>query len=108
ERLPYKQDVAGSKPAPGISVAEADWQATPAADRAFIVAQQQENAELRNQLTDLAQLRERLGRSSRHSSKPPSSDGPGFKPPERRKRSGCKRGGQQGHPGTGPEACRRC
>ena len=109
-------------------IAEADWLATPAAVRAFILAQQQENDELRSQLaalaTELASLRERIGRSSRNSSKPPSSDGPGFKPPERRKGSGRKRGGQQGHPGAGPEllpiervdevvdhhpdACRRC
>jgi hypothetical protein len=27
----------------------------------------------------------------------------GFKPPERRKGSGRKRGGQPGHPGSGPE-----
>lgn len=56
---------------------------TPAAVRAFILAQQQENDEIRSQLTalasELAQLRERIGRSSRNSSKPPSSDGPGFK-----------------------------
>ena len=88
-------------------IAEADWLATPAAVRAFILAQQQENAELRSQLialaSELAQLRERIGRSSRNSSKPPSSDGPGFEPPERRKGSGRKRGGQQGHPGSGPE-----
>ncbi len=74
--------------------------------------------------TELAQLRERIGRSSRNSSKPPSTDGPGFQPPERRKGSGRKRGGQAGHPGSGPEllpiervdvvvehhpdACRRC
>ena len=109
-------------------IAEADWLATPAAVRAFILAQQQENDELRSQLTalasELASLRERIGRSSRNSSKPPSSDGQGFKPPERRKGSGRKRGGQQGHPGAGPEllpiervdevvdhhpdACRRC
>jgi transposase len=115
----------GSAPA---GIAEADWLATPAAVRAFLVSQEQENAELRNQLTalatELAQLRERIGRSSRNSSKPPSSDGPGFKPPERRKGSGRKRGGQPGHPGSGPEllpiervdavvehhpeACRRC
>jgi transposase len=103
--------------------------------RTLILAQQKEiqalrkeNDELRNQLTalatEVANLRERIGRSSRNSSKPPSSDGPGFKPPERRKASGRKRGGQPGHPGSGPEplpiervdevveyhpeACRRC
>ena len=63
-----------------------------------IQALRQENEQLRTQLTalatELASLRERIGRSSRNSSKPPSSDGPGFKPPERRKGSGRKRGGQ--------------
>ena len=122
-------------------ISEADWQATPTAVRAFILVQQAElqaqrqeiqalrqaNDELRAQLTalatELASLRERVGRSSRNSSKPPSSDGPGFKPPER-KSSGRKRGAQPGHPGSGPEllpiervdqvvehhpeACRRC
>ncbi|WP_443082013.1 DUF6444 domain-containing protein [Synechococcus sp. BA-132 BA5] len=39
-------------------------------------------------------MRERNGRSSRNSSKPPSSDGPGFMPPERRRGSGRKRGAQ--------------
>ena len=61
----------------------------------------------------MASLRERIGRSSRNSTKPPSRDGPGFMPPEQRKHSGrkgsgrkhsgCKRGGQPGHPGSGPE-----
>jgi len=62
---------------------------------------------LRGQLTslatELANLRERIGRSSRNSSKPPSSEGLGFKPPERRESSGRKRGDQEGHPGSGPE-----
>jgi hypothetical protein len=48
-------------------------------------------------------LRDQIGRSSPSSSKPPSSDGPGFKTPQRRKGSGRKRGGQPGHPGAGPE-----
>jgi transposase len=69
--------------------------------------QQQENEQLHQQITtlatELASLRERIGRNSRNSSRPPSSDGPGFQPRERRKGSGRKRGGQQGHPGTGPE-----
>jgi transposase len=92
------------------------------------MAQQEQIQLLQQQLTalatELASLRERIGRSSRNSSRPPSSDGPGFKSPARRKGSGRKRGGQQGHPGTGPEllpvervdevvehhpdACRRC
>jgi transposase len=88
-------------------ISEADWLVTPAAVRVFILAQQQEIEQLRSQLTalatELAGLRERIGRSSRNSSKPPSSDGPGFKPPTRRKGSGRKRGGQPGHPGAGPE-----
>ena len=101
----------GSAPA---GIPEADWLSWPAGARELILTQQQEiqalrneNAELRVQFTalaaELAQLREQLGRSSRNSSRPPSSDGPGFKPPERRKGSGRKRGGQQGHPGAGPE-----
>ena len=61
-----------------------------------IQGQRLENEQLRAQLTalatELASLRERIGRSSRNSSKPPSSDGPGYrcaegfayKPPERR------------------------
>ncbi|MFZ0409769.1 MAG: IS66 family transposase [Cyanobium sp.] len=120
-------------PPPGIT--EADWAATPVGVRAgflelvqYCQEQQEEIEQLRAQLTalatELASLRERIGRSSRNSSKPPSSDGPGFKPPERRKGSGRKRGGQPGHPGAGPEllpiervdevvehhpdACRRC
>ena len=58
---------------------------TSAAVRAFILAQQQENDELCSKLTELV------------------SDGPGFKPAERRKGSCRKRGGQPSHPGAGPE-----
>jgi transposase len=120
---------------PPAGISDADWLAWPTSARSLILHQQQEihvlhqeNEQLRTQLTtlatELAQLRERIGRSSRNSSKPPSSDGPGFKPPERRKGSDRKRGGQPGHPGSGPEllpiervdevvehhpqACRRC
>ena len=113
---------------PPAGIPDADWLLWPPEARQFILAQQQEIEQLRSQLgalaTELASLREQIGRSSRNSSKPPSSDGPGFKPPARRKGSGRKRGGQPGHPGSGPEllpiervdevvehhpdACRRC
>jgi transposase len=87
---------------PPAGIPDADWLLWPPEARAFILAQQQEIEQLRSQLaalaTELARLRERIGRSSRNSSKPPSSDGLGFKPPERRKGSGRKRGGQPGHP----------
>jgi transposase len=62
---------------------------TPACVRALINAQQQEIELMRGQLTvlatQLANLRERIGRSSRSTSIPPSSDWPVLRPPERRK-----------------------
>ena len=54
---------------PPAGIPEADWLSWPPEARAFVLAQQQENDELRSQLTALAteltQLRERIGRSSR-------------------------------------------
>ncbi|MFT5340141.1 MAG: hypothetical protein ACI9IO_001896 [Cyanobium sp.] len=79
---------------PPAGIPEADWLATSASVRTLIRTQQQEilalrqeSDELRCQLTGLASLRERIGRSSLNSSKSPPSDGLGFKPPERRKGS---------------------
>jgi hypothetical protein len=96
--------------APPAGISEADWLATPSAVRGLILAQQEEIQQLRAQVcamaTELASLRERIGRTSRNSSKPPSSHGPGLKPPEPRKGDHHKRGGQPGHPGNGPECCR--
>ena len=77
---------------PPAGVSDFDWEATPPAVRAL----------LEQLINRVAQLEEQKGRSSRNSSKPPSSDGSGFKPSanEKRKGSGRKRGGQDGHPGA--------
>ncbi|QPN59756.1 hypothetical protein H8F24_17715 [Synechococcus sp. CBW1002] len=68
--------------APPAGISEVDWLSWPAGAREFILAQQEEMVQLRVQLTalatELAHLRERIGRSSRNSSKPPSSDGQGY------------------------------
>jgi transposase len=99
---------------PPAGIPEADRLATSASIRTLILAQQQEiqslrkeNNALRSKLTalasELASLREQIRRSSRNSTMPPSREGPGFKPPARRKGSGRKGVGLQGHPGSGPE-----
>ena len=92
---------------PPAGISEVDWLATPSAVRALILAQQEEIQDLRARVsamaTELASLRERIGRTSRNSSKPPSSNGPGFRPPVRRKGSGHMRGGLPNYPGKGPD-----
>ena len=86
-------------PCPPAGITDRDWAATPPAVKALVMR-------LMDQLEALsarvAQLEEQKGRSSRNSSKPPSSDGAGFKPPgkEKSKSTGRKRGGQEGHPGA--------
>ena len=85
---------------PPAGISESDWEATPPTVRALV-------GQLITQLETLSarvtQLEEQMGRSSRNSSKPPSSDGSGFKPTGKgnSKASGRKRGGQEGHPGAG-------
>jgi len=65
-----------------------------------------ENAQLRAAVVQLraevAELQRQLGRDSRNSSQPPSSDSPFTKPAPKslRRKSGRKPGGQQGHPGS--------
>jgi transposase len=49
---------------------------------------------------EIEELRERLGKNSSNSSKPPSSDPPSYKPKPRREPQGRKRGGQPGHQGS--------
>jgi hypothetical protein len=85
---------------PPAGISESDWEATPPSVRALV---EHLTAQLEVLAARVAQLEEQKGRSSRNSSKPPSSDGPGFKPPSKEKGtgSGRKRGAQEGHPGYG-------
>jgi hypothetical protein len=59
-------------------ISETDWLANPASIRTLILTQQQENDQLRQQLNalaaELANLRERIGRTSRNSSRPPRAE----------------------------------
>ncbi len=60
-------------------------------------------ARIDEQDAQIAELKARLGQSSRNSSKPPSSDGYGKPPPKKRslrRPSGRERGGQEGHAGA--------
>jgi hypothetical protein len=61
---------------PPSRISEADWLSTPASVRTLILSQQEEIDQLRAQLTalgtELASLRERIGRNWRNSSHRPS------------------------------------
>jgi transposase len=62
-----------------------------------------EKDELIGQLrAEVAELKRQLGQNSRNSSRTPSSDSPFVKPAPKslRRKSGKKRGGQEGHPGS--------
>jgi transposase len=98
--------------APLAEISEADRLATPVAVRALILAHQQEIDQLSAQLpaldTEMASLGERIGCSYLNSSKPPFSNGPWFKPPERRKGRGRNRGAQPGVPPLAQSCCCPC
>lgn len=87
-----------------IAFSQSDWEQTPRAVQAHLVAQDAELHTLKTQLQQLQQqvdqLQGRLDQTSSTSSKPPSSDSP-FTPRKPRQSSG-KRGGKKGHPGSGP------
>ena len=88
-------------------IPEGVWEASHPLMRNLVLEQARQIEDLTAQLTALAvrvaKLEEQKGRSSSNSSKPPSSDGSGFKPKGKGKDngSGRKRGGQKGHPGAG-------
>jgi transposase len=94
---------------PPEGIPAADWAATPPAVRAFIhgaflaiehlqrqLAQQQ--AQIHQLQTQVADLTARLNQHSQNSSKPPSSDPPSAPPRPMSVPRGRKAGGQPGHP----------
>jgi len=105
-----------------MPVSAEDWAQTPVSVQVLVVGLL---TRLQALEAEVAKLREQVNRNSGNSSQPPSSDGPGVaKGTNEKKRSGRRRGGQPGHPGTRrelvaveelkaeydvkPHNCRRC
>src|SRR3990170_603511 len=90
---------------PELPISEEDWNHTPPAVQAVVIALWQHVPALQAQVAalqiEVAQLREQVGRNSQNSSQPPSSDAPSAPPRPKRVPSGRKPGGQKGHMGHG-------
>lgn len=116
-------------------IASEEWAATPESVQELVYSllgvveeMQQIVAQLQGQISQLqgriAQLEEQVGKNSRNSSKPPSSDPPGVKKPAAKASGQRQQGGQKGHVGRGrslkaveevtrwvvskPTSCQRC
>lgn len=90
---------------PELALSDEDWNRTPPAVQAMVIALWQQvqalQAQVAAQQAEVAQLREQVGRNSQNSSQPSSSDAPSAPPRPKRPPSGRKPGGQQGHTGHG-------
>ncbi|MEM7556851.1 MAG: DUF6444 domain-containing protein [Cyanobacteria bacterium P01_A01_bin.84] len=87
----------------GIEIPNSDWDSTPASVKELVeklgqrIKESEEelaNSEARNQ-----ELLEKINRTSKNSSSPPSSDLPSVPKSPKKRRGGKKRGGQPGHKG---------
>jgi len=76
-----------------------DWELTPPAVQDDIQSLHQQIKQLQPHVET---LQGRVEKTSQTSSKPPSSDSPFDKPKRTQRQSSGKRGGRQGHSGTGP------
>lgn len=90
---------------PGIPTE--DWEATPESVQTLVYRLMMVVDELQQVVPQLQkrinQLEEQVGKNSRNSSKPPSSDPPHLKQPPPKKKGEGKQGGQPGHKGHGRE-----
>lgn len=90
---------------PALPISEEDWNQTPPAVQALVVSLWQQMEALQAQVAvlqaEVADLRERVGKNSRNSSLPPSSDPPDAPPRTKRTPSGRNCGGRKGHEGHG-------
>jgi transposase len=97
---------------PELPISEEDWNHTPPAVQAVVIALWQQAQSLQAQVTllqaqvatlqaEVAQVREQLRRNSQNSSQPPSSDAPSARARPKHPPSARKPGGQPGHTGHG-------
>lgn len=84
-------------------ISQENWEATPASVKVLVEEMGQRIEKLEQQVTQLLsvqqQLLEKINRTSKNSSSPPSVDPPNAPKKQRKQKSGKKRGGQKGHEG---------
>ena len=80
-----------------------DWERTPGIVKTLVEEMAQGIEQLKQQQAEVLalqqQLLEKINRTSKNSSSPPSQDPPGFEKKPQKPKSGKKRGGQSGHDG---------
>ncbi len=88
-------------------IPQEDWEKTPASVKKLVEEMGQRQEKLEQQLAELLavqqQLSEKVNRTSKNSSSPPSQDPPGFGKKSQKHKSSKKRGGQPGHDGLPSE-----
>ena len=112
----------------GIEILESDWEKTPASVKKLLEQMGQHIKQSEKELAELKaqqqELLEKINRTSKNSSAPPSLDPPNAEKRPEKKKTGKKRGGQPGHKGHSrflyessecesvldhhPETCRCC
>jgi transposase len=99
----HHKQMANRPPPPGIS--RHDWDATPESVQILVYTLLGSVDELQRGVSQLQermrQLEEQVGKNSRNSSKPPSSDPPHVKKAPPKEKGKRKQGGQPGHKGHG-------